>query len=164
MPDQPIDVRKWFIDQPEPPEHTYELALVLGAPYRPVLYRGRSDFLIEALDSWYAAKAQKRPAGAHARAGVSRHRRHLRRRRQRRDHGQSPRLPIPSGRARDIAFFGRDRDYPFYDTWVNQIGLFGFLDTSDLRNGKVRSVLNGAPLDNAARHIALCGRVHHRDW
>ena len=27
MPDQPIDVRKWFIDQPEPPEHTYELAL-----------------------------------------------------------------------------------------------------------------------------------------
>jgi hypothetical protein len=30
MPDQPIDIRKWFIDRPDPPPNTYELALVLG--------------------------------------------------------------------------------------------------------------------------------------
>ena len=30
MADEPIDIAKWFTDQPEPPGHTYELALVLG--------------------------------------------------------------------------------------------------------------------------------------
>jgi hypothetical protein len=30
MPDEPIDIRKWFIDQPDAPPDIYELALVLG--------------------------------------------------------------------------------------------------------------------------------------
>jgi predicted acylesterase/phospholipase RssA len=62
MPDEPIDVGKWFIDQPEPPEHTYELALVLGGTVSAGCYTaGALDFLIEALNSWSADKDRKDP-------------------------------------------------------------------------------------------------------
>ena len=62
MPDEPIDVRKWFIDQPDPPPHTYELALVLGGTVSAGCYTaGALDFLIEALDTWSAAKARNDP-------------------------------------------------------------------------------------------------------
>ena len=47
MPDEPIDVQKWFIDQPPSPEHTYELALVLGGRFS----EGQvADFLLRKMD------------------------------------------------------------------------------------------------------------------
>jgi predicted acylesterase/phospholipase RssA len=41
---------------------------------------------------------------------------------------------------------------PFYDTWVNTLRLADFLSPSDI-NRQVRSILNGAPIDTAARQI-----------
>jgi hypothetical protein len=153
VPDEPIDVGKWFIDQPEPPEHTYELALVLGGTVSAGCYTaGALDFLIEALDTWSAAKDRNDPrapthnlairviagtsgggvnAAITARALAFRFPPVMR--------GTSPSLP--------------ETGNPFYDTWVNKIRLLDFLDISDLRAGKVHSVLNGAPLENAARNI-----------
>src|SRR5260370_34519877 len=62
MPDEPIDIRKWFIDLPEPPEHTYELALVLGGTVSAGCYTaGALDFLSEALDTWRAAQDRNDP-------------------------------------------------------------------------------------------------------
>src|SRR5258705_7308280 len=62
VPDEPIDVGKWFIDQPEPAEHTYELALVLGGTVSAgCCTAGALDFLIEALDTWSAAKDRNDP-------------------------------------------------------------------------------------------------------
>lgn len=164
MPDAPIDVRKWFIDQPEPPEHTYELALVLGGTVSAGCYTaGALDFLIEALDTWNALKGKDPRAPTHdvalrVIAGTS-------------GGGVNAAIaaralafqfpPVTRGTASSRLQTGN----PFYDTWVNQIGLQGFLDTSDLRAGKVHSVLNGAPLDNAARNIAaFSGRAANRPY
>lgn len=164
MPDAPIDLSKWFIDQPEPPEHTYELALVLGGTVSAGCYTaGALDFLIEALDTWNALKGKDPRAPTHevalrVIAGTS-------------GGGVNAAImaralafefpPVTRGTASSLLQTGN----PFYDTWVNQIGLQGFLDTSDLRAGKVHSVLNGAPLDNAARNIvAFSGPAANRRY
>ena len=153
MPDEPIDVQKWFIDQPPPPEHTYELALVLGGTVSAGCYTaGALDFLIEALDTWSAAKDRNDPRAPTHRvairviAGTS-------------GGGVNAAIaaralafkfpPVTRGTSASLLETGN----PFYDTWVNQLGLFGLLDTSDLRAGKVQSILNGAPLESAARHL-----------
>ena len=153
VPDEPIDVSKWFIDQPEPPEHTYELALVLGGTVSAGCYTaGALDFLIEALDSWHAAKDRNDPrapthnlairviagtSGGGVNAAITA--RALAFKFPPVTRGTSPSLP--------------ETGNPFYDTWVNKIRLLDFLDISDLRAGKVHSALNGAPLENAARNI-----------
>jgi len=67
MADEPIDIAKWFTDQPEPPGHTYELALVLGGTVSAGCYTaGIFDFLLEALDTWTAAKDRSDPRAPHS--------------------------------------------------------------------------------------------------
>jgi hypothetical protein len=152
MTDEPIDVRKWFIDQPQPAEHTYELALVLGGTVSAGCYTaGALDFLIEALDTWSALKGKDPRAPTHnialrVIAGTS-------------GGGVNAAImaralafqfpPVTRGTSSSLLETGN----PFYDTWVNRIGLQGLLDPSDLRAGKIHSVLNGDPLDSAARMI-----------
>ena len=69
MADEPIDIAKWFTDQSEPPGHTYELALVLGGTVSAGCYTaGIFDFLLEALDTWTAAKDRSDPRSAPLRA------------------------------------------------------------------------------------------------
>lgn len=164
MPDQPIDVRQWFIDQPEPPDRTYELALVLGGTVSAGCYTaGALDFLIEALDTWDALKGKDPRAPTHnlalrVIAGTS-------------GGGVNAAItaralayqfpPVTRGTSSSLPTTGN----PFYDTWVNRIGLEGFLDPSDLRAGKVHSVLNGAPLEAAARSIvAFSAAPAHRSY
>jgi len=165
MPDEPIDVQKWFIDQPPPPEHTYELALVLGGTVSAGCYTaGALDFLIEALDTWSAAKDRNDPRAPTHRvairviAGTS-------------GGGVNAAIaaralafkfpPVTRGTSASLLETGN----PFYDTWVNQLGLFGLLDTSDLRAGKVQSILNGAPLESAARHlVSFTGPAAQRSY
>lgn len=165
MPDEPIDVHKWFIDQPDPPPHTYELALVLGGTVSAGCYTaGALDFLIEALDTWSAAKARNDPrAPTHnvvirVIAGTS---------------GGGVNAAIaaralafnfpPVTRATSSSLL--DTGNPFYDTWVNRIGLSALLDTSDINAGKVQSILNSAPLESAAGHIVtFTGAVAVRSY
>ena len=66
MADEPIDIAKWFTDQPEPPGHTYELALVLGGTVSAerCYTAGIFDFLLEALDRWTAPADRSGPRGA----------------------------------------------------------------------------------------------------
>ena len=165
MPDEPIDVRKWFIDQPDPPEHTYELALVLGGTVSAGCYTaGALDFLIEALDTWSAAKDRNDPrapthklairviagtSGGGVNAAIAARALAFR----------FP--PVTRGTSPSLAVTGN----PFYDTWVNRIRLDDLLDISDLRMGKLHSVLNGAPLENAAHGIvSFTGALARRSY
>jgi hypothetical protein len=152
MSDAPIDIEKWFGRQPEPPEHTYEIALVLGGTVSAGCYTaGALDFLIEALDTWHALKGKDPRAPTHnvalrVIAGTS-------------GGGVNAAItaralafnfpPVTRGTSSALLETGN----PFYDTWVNHIRLADLLNTSDISAGKVQSILNGAPLDSAARHI-----------
>ena len=163
--DAPIDIQKWFIDQPPPPDHTYELALVLGGTVSAGCYTaGALDFLIEALDVWSAAKERNDPrapthnlalrviagtSGGGVNAAIA----------ARAFAFKFP--PVTRGTSASLLETGN----PFYDTWVNSLGLPGLLDTSDLRAGKVQSVLNGAPLESAARRlISFTGPAARRSY
>ena len=163
--DAPIDVQKWFIDQPPPPDHTYELALVLGGTVSAGCYTaGALDFLIEALDIWSAAKEQKDPrapthniairviagtSGGGVNAAIA----------TRAFAFKFP--PVTRGTSASLLETGN----PFYDTWVNSLGLAALLDTSDLQAGKVQSILNGAPLESAARRlISFTGPAARRSY
>jgi hypothetical protein len=69
MADEPIDIAKWFTDQSEPSGYTYERALVLGGTVSAACYTaGVSDFLLQVLDTWTAAKDRSDPQGAPLRA------------------------------------------------------------------------------------------------
>src|ERR1700746_1104154 len=120
MTDEPIDVRKWFIDQPQPPEHTYELALVLGGTVAAGCYTaGALDFMIEALDTWSALKGKDPRAPTHnialrVIAGTS-------------GGGVNAAImaralafqfpPVTRGTSSSLLETGN----PFYDPWVNRI-------------------------------------------
>jgi Patatin-like phospholipase len=165
MPDPPIDIGKWFIDQPDPPEHTYELALVLGGTVSAGCYTaGALDFLIEALDTWNAAKEKNDPQAPTHKvalrviAGTS-------------GGGVNAAImaralafkfpPVTRGTSPSLPQTGN----PFYDTWVNKIRLLDFLDNADLQAGKIHSALNGAPLEGAARDIvSFTGPFAHRPY
>lgn len=167
MPDKPIDVRKWFIDQPDPPPHTYELALVLGGTVSAGCYTaGALDFLIEALDTWNALKAKEPPdprvpthnvvirviagtSGGGVNAAIA-------------ARALAFKYP-PVTRATSSSLMQTGN--PFYDTWVNRIGLAGLLDTSDIGTGKLQSILNGRPLENAAGDIvSFAGATADRSY
>lgn len=146
LPDHPPqDLETWFPDvRPEPPEGTFELGLVLaGAVSAGAYSAGVLDFLYEALDAWYLAKAQ----GA---ADLPRHEVVLRlitgasaggmngaisaaALRSRFPHPQGP------GKAPDEGDF--DSENPFWRAWVREIDIRPLLDTSDLGGG-LKSLLN----------------------
>jgi hypothetical protein len=152
MNDQPIDIDKWFVQQPDPPEHTYELALVLGGTVSAGAYTaGALDFLIEALDTWSALKGKDRSAPTHnvalrVIAGTS-------------GGGVNAAIMVRALAfqfphvSRAISSSLRTTGNPFYDTWVNSLRLEDFLDNSDLKSGHLHSVLNGAPIAKAAQGI-----------
>jgi patatin-like phospholipase len=153
MPDAPIDIQKWFGDQPPPLDHTYELGLVLGGTVSAGCYTaGALDFLIEALDIWSAAKERNDPrapthnvairviagtSGGGVNAAIA----------ARAFAFRFP--PVTRGTSASLLETGN----PFYDTWVNRLDLRSLLDTSDLQAGKVQSILNAAPLERAALQI-----------
>jgi predicted acylesterase/phospholipase RssA len=153
MPDAPIDIQKWFGDQPPPLDHTYELALVLGGTVSAGCYTaGALDFLIEALDIWSAARERNDPrapthnvairviagtSGGGVNAAIA----------ARAFAFKFP--PVTRGTSASLLETGN----PFYDTWVNRLDLRSLLDASDLQAGKVQSILNAAPLERAALQI-----------
>jgi hypothetical protein len=165
MPDAPIDIQKWFGDQPPPLDHTYELALVLGGTVSAGCYTaGALDFLIEALDIWSAAKERKDPrapthnvairviagtSGGGVNAAIA----------ARAFAFRFP--PVTRGTSASLLETGN----PFYDTWVNRLDLRSLLDTSDLQAGKVQSILNAAPLERAALQIvSFAGPAARRSY
>ena len=55
----PEEIDQWFVNVPPVPANTFEFALVMGGTVSAGAYTaGVVDFLIEALDSWTALRAQ----------------------------------------------------------------------------------------------------------
>lgn len=148
-PSEP-DIKRWFLDVPSVEPGSFEFALVLGGTVSAGCYTaGVLDFLIEALDCFTAAQ----------RSGTA-----------------PPHKPIlklitgTSGGGVNAAIAARALAYdfphitrgtslsagqsgnPFYDVWINTLRLEPFLSPHDIA-GQVRSVLNGSPIDDGARHI-----------
>jgi hypothetical protein len=163
--DDPSDaeVCKWFLQDPPVPERTFELALVLGGTVSAGAYTaGAVDFLIEALDRWTEQRA--------ADPSVPQHNVVLRV------------ITGTSGGGVIAAIAARALNYefphvqrstpiadgltgnPFYDVWIKQLTLGGFLNTSDL-DDKLVSLLNGAPINEAANSIVqFTGPPKRRAW
>jgi hypothetical protein len=160
----PNEVRKWFLDNPPVPDGTFELALVLGGTVSAGAYTaGALDFLIEALDCWEAARANGDPL-------VPRHRVVLRV------------ITGASGGGVNAAIAARALNFdfphiaqgtavnpngagnPFYDTWIRDLTLNRFLETSDVESELI-SILNGRAIDEAAaKIIAFAGPPKQRPW
>jgi hypothetical protein len=140
---------------PGPAPHTFELALVLGGTVSAGGYTaGALDFLIEALDAWDAARSDP---------NVPQHRVVLRV------------ITGTSGGGVNAAIAARALNFkfdpissttnvdntniknPFYETWVRDLTLSGFLGTDDLANG-LTSILDSDPIDRTlAKLIAFTG-------
>jgi hypothetical protein len=155
-PSPPTDdlIRTLFVDLPPVEPNTFELALVLGGTVSAGAYTaGVLDFLFEALDEWTSRRDRK--------DDVPQHRVQIRL------------ISGTSGGGVNAAIAARALAYPldpvsrgtpvgsnaptgnpFYDVWCRMLNLAGFLETGDLRNARIQSVLNGAPIDQAAEHIA----------
>ncbi len=157
------EINRWFIDAPTVPDGTFEFALVLGGTVSAGAYTaGAVDFLIEALDCFTAAKAR----------------------------GDGPRHDVvlklitgTSGGGVNAAIAARALAYdfphveqatpasaqhtgnPFYDVWINTLRLDRFLDPSDVK-GNVKSLLNGAAIDDGAAQIVAFspGASRARPW
>jgi hypothetical protein len=146
VPDHRHDeLEQWFPEvRPAPAEGTFELGLVLaGAVSAGAYTAGVLDFIYEALDSWYLARARGAadfPShdvvirlitgasaggmnGAISAAAL---------------HHQFPH-PQGPGKAPDPGDFRTDN--PFWRAWVREIDIRPLLDTGDLKDG-VRSLLN----------------------
>jgi hypothetical protein len=137
------------------PPNTFELALVLGGTVSAGSYTaGVIDFLIEALDVWYAMRAdpnQKDNVPTHDTvlkfiAGTS--------------GGGVVAAIAARALAYDFPHVTRatpnpdaGTGNPFYDIWVNQLTLDGFLGTVDLKSGPPISLLDGTAIDRAAKTI-----------
>jgi hypothetical protein len=134
-----------------PPDGVFELGLVLGGTVSAGAYTaGVLDFLVEALDTWTAARDAGDPdAPPHSTilsviAGTS-------------GGGingaittRALRYAFPPVRlATSLADRARN---PFHDTWVNRIGIRDFLDTADLASG-LRAILNSRKLADIAEHV-----------
>src|SRR5215472_2445372 len=160
----PRRVQKWFLDTSPVPDKTFELALVLGGTVSAGAYMvGALDFLIEALDCWDAARAGGDPL-------VPQHRVVLRV------------VAGASGGGVNAAIAARALNYefphvpqsrtigsnragnPFYDTWIGELTLPRFLETSDMATGLI-SILNGRAIDQSARNIvSFSGAPKNRSW
>ena len=138
---------------PSPPDGTFEVALVLGGTVSSGAYTaGFLDKLIEALDAWYVAKKNGE--------GVP---------------GHDVKLRVASGAsgggvcaailARALAFgfphispaspeVEWDRN-PFYKTWVQDLDIAGFVETSDIDAGEpLKSLFNGKAIGQATKAAA----------
>lgn len=157
-------VQKWFLDNPPVPDKTFELALVLGGTVSAGAYTaGALDFLIEALDCWEAARAGGDPLAPQHRvvlrvvAGAS---------------GGGVNAAI-AARALNYDFphvaqsrrIGSDgAGNPFYDTWIGDLTLPHFLETSDIATGLI-SILNGRAIDQSAKNIVnFSATPKNRSW
>lgn len=137
----------------DPPANVFELGLVMGGTVSAGAYTaGVVDFLVEALDAWSAAKANKEPDVA----------------------TWDTRLKVvtgTSGGGVTGAILGRALSFdfphvrlaslnaeqmanPFYRVWVRNLDISGMLETGDLKDKPFKSLLNGAPLDVSATDIA----------
>lgn len=134
-------------------EGTFEVALVLGGTVSAGAYTaGFLDKLIEALDAWYVAKKKGEDVPSH-----------------------DVRLRMASGAsgggvcaailARALAFSfphisptspeaERNRN-PFYKTWVQDLDIAGFVETSDIDAGQpLKSLFNGTAITRATKAAA----------
>lgn len=134
-------------------EHVFELGLVLaGAVSGGAYTAGVIDFLVEALDAWYAAKAAGdktvprhdtrlgivagASAGSVVGALLAAHGSHA-----------FPHVNV----AADATAMAAN---PFYRTWVKELDILKFLDKSDLdKAGRLRSLLNCDGLDRIADEV-----------
>ena len=136
-----------------PDDGIFEVALVLGGTVSAGAYTaGFLDKLIEALDAWYVAKANGKDVPGHdvklrVAAGAS---------------GGGVCAAIL---ARALAFgfphispSSPDVEWnrnPLYKTWVQDLDIAGFVETSDIDGGKpVQSLFNGKVLGEAAKTAA----------
>ena len=150
MPDTDLPLAHPEITPP-PRAHTFELGLALaGAVSGGAYAAGVLDFLYEALEYWYDAKARGLPVPTHdvllrdisgASAGSIN--------------------GVISAVAQPYAFphvhIGDEAAAanPFYDVWVKQVDIQGFLGTDDLadKNVPIASLLNTRRLDDIAANV-----------
>src|SRR5438552_9266878 len=150
----PNEVRKWFLDNPPVPDGTFELALVLGGTVSAGAYTaGALDFLVEALDCWEAARANGDPL-------VPQHRVVLRVITGASGGGVNAAIAARALNfdfphiAQGMAVNPNGAGNPFYDTWLRDLTLKRFLETSE-RESELISILHGGAIDEAAAQI-LC--------
>ena len=151
------ETRDYFEPKAQPENGTFELALVLGGTVSAGAYTGGVlDFLIEALDNWAKAVADgdafaprhkvvlkviTGTSGGSINAAIA-------------ARAMAFRYP-PVNHTTDAA---TALGNPFYNTWVNQLGLIPFLGLSDLKTPPTPSLFCGTPIDEgAAKIVAFTG-------
>jgi hypothetical protein len=147
------EIDKYFVNVALPDPNTFELALVLGGTVSAGAYTaGVVDFLIEALDEWTKlrdggdVKAPKHKVVLKVITGTS---------------GGGVNAAIAArALACDFPHVVRstpgtdgDTGNPFYNVWINRLRLAGLLDTSDIDQKSLVSLLNGKPIDDGADYI-----------
>ncbi|WP_448101783.1 patatin-like phospholipase family protein [Luteibacter jiangsuensis] len=150
MPDTDLPLAHPEITPP-PRDNTFELGLALaGAVSGGAYAAGVLDFLYEALEHWYDAKARKLPVPTHdvllrdisgASAGSI--------------NGVISAVALPYAFPHmHIAEVDAPAN-PFYDVWVKQVDIRGFLGTDDLadRNAPIASLLDTRCLDEIAAKV-----------
>jgi hypothetical protein len=149
----PEQIEQFFGKPTGPAAITFEIGLVLGGTVSAGAYTaGVLDFLIEALDEW----TSRRDAAGSDPDRVPPHKTVIKL------------VTGTSGGGVNAAVLARALAFdfphvtrataptiertgnPFYDLWVNNVSLSGFLDTSDIDRKKFVSLLNGDVLDAAA--------------
>lgn len=150
MPDTDLPLAHPEITPP-PRDNTFELGLALaGAVSGGAYAAGVLDFLYEALEHWYDAKARKLPVPTHdvllrdisgASAGSI--------------NGVISAVALPYAFPHmHIAEVDAPAN-PFYDVWVKQVDIRGFLGTDDLadKNAPIASLLDTRCLDEIAARV-----------
>lgn len=147
----PAQINQLFGATPQPPDGTFELALVLGGTVSAGAYTaGVLDFLFEALEEWTSQKSNPETpqhkviirfitgtSGGGVNAAIA---------------ARALAYNFPHV-VRSTPNPDKGTGNPFYDIWVNNISLTNLLATDDIVNSSVNSVLNGLPLDKAAQFI-----------
>lgn len=152
MAETPVNI-DFLLDRPAVPENTFEIALVMGGTVSAGAYTaGAVDFLIEALDCWETAVAKGDPAAPRHNVtikvltGTS--------------GGGVMAAILARALAYDFPHVSRTTDpsdaanNPLYQIWIDDLRLPGFLDNSDIVAKNFSSLLNPAPINNAAGKIA----------
>ena len=151
----PEEIDQWFVNVPPVPANTFEFALVMGGTVSAGAYTaGVVDFLIEALDSWTALRAQ-------GDAAAPKHNTVLRV------------ITGTSGGGVNAAITARALAYefphvtratanwqsgtgnPFFDIWVNTLTLNDFLAESIFAGQRVLRIVHGKGLRSGHRGPVL---------
>lgn len=133
----------------ELPDNEFEIGLVLGGTVSAGAYTaGVLDFLIEALDTWQTEK-ERNPGSTPSwmtRISILT--------------GTSGGGVLAAMTAKALSWeFSpvrspeRNSSNPFYKTWVEALDIYKMLETGDLKEGKLRSLLNSDCLENAAHEL-----------